>query len=153
MDEEYNVNDLKETTVSKYFELQNTGNEDDYNTASEAMSNIILYLYSNVDSVDELEIEDADINNNMVLMMLVKFKTECEDYPIIQCDADDFICQDIEVEFDDVIELEVTKDMTFMEIAEKMKDKIDSTAESELDNAAESAAEDYGPHRSYWWSR
>ena len=149
---EYDIKELEEMTVARYIELRDSENEDDNDLARDATANISLYLYANADFVDDLEIDEEDVVDGKY-MISASFEAICEDYPIIQCDADDFIEQDVRGEFEDIIEVDVTPEMTFMEIAEKLKDQIEIEADRVIESAAESAAEDYGPHRSYWYSR
>lgn len=149
---EYDIEELKQMTVARYIELRDSENEDDNDLARDATANISLYLYANADIVDDLDIDEEDVVDNKFIMS-ARFEAVCEDYPIIQCDADDFIEQDVRGDFEDIIEIDVTPEMTFMEIAEKLKDQIEIEADRVIESAAESAAEDHGPHRSYWWSR
>ena len=149
---EYDIKELEEMTVDRYIELRDSDKEEDNDIASDALANISLYLYSNVDMVDDLDIDDSEIDDGVYKASLC-FEVTQEDYPIIQCDADDFIESTVHGSFEDMIEIDVTPKMTFMEIAEKMKEEIEAQAEREIEYAAESAAEDYGPHRSYWYRR
>ena len=153
---EYDIEELKEMTVDRYIEFRDSENEEDNDIASDALANISLYLYSNVDMVDDLDIDDSEIEDGKYKAFLC-FEVTCEDYPIIQCDADDFIESTIHGSFEDMIEIEVTPKMTFMEIAEKMKEEIEAQAEREIEHAGEEACEEYhehhSSHRSYWYTR
>lgn len=154
---EYDLNEMKEMTVKKFNELYHlSDNEDDNDRAMDALTDINLYLYSNCEEALNLDIFDSEIIDNKFSMAL-RFDIEDKDCPIIQCDADDFITSSIHGEFEDNIEIDVTDDMTFMDIALRMKDEIEKQVEREYENAVEEACEDYrehhSSHRSYWWTR
>ena len=147
---EYDEKVLNEMTVERYIVLDKSSNEDENNEASDAVCEILDYLYSNVKGVSDLEIEDWDVTGDK-MYVLASFKTGCEDANIIQKDVDDFVSSDIETEFDGLIEVKIDDlNTTFIQIAEKMKDEIERQAEREIDYAIEKAAEEY---REYHHSR
>ena len=141
---DYDMDVLNTMTVQKYLELMSTDDEEKHDEASDAMADIHLYLYANVDCVSDLEIDETEIDDkDNTFIMSLSFETGCEDVNMIQKDVDDFITTDVEASFDDTVDFHVESQWTFKEIADKIRDEIERKAESLIEHAVEEAAEEY----------